>query len=216
MEHACHSCGAEVEDGVAFCKQCNAPQIRVTAMAPDPPPLPSFTASQQTLADPRAFRWLQALPAAALAGVISSFLVGGLGAYGVGAVGLGFLATGALALFFYRKFRPMVALTPAIGARVGALSGAVGFSVLTLFLAIGMSSPQYRAELHSQLRQRLEQTSASNPDPEAKSSIEFFLTPKGMKMILIFGSVATGVFVIGVCSLGGTLSAMAIRRKDQG
>ncbi|HST09963.1 MAG TPA: zinc ribbon domain-containing protein [Terriglobales bacterium] len=29
MEHSCHKCGSTVEDGVPFCKQCGAPQIRV-------------------------------------------------------------------------------------------------------------------------------------------------------------------------------------------
>jgi hypothetical protein len=33
MERPCYRCGANVDEGVSFCPQCNAPQIRVTAPA---------------------------------------------------------------------------------------------------------------------------------------------------------------------------------------
>ena len=35
MDHPCHKCGHDIEDGKAFCSQCGAPQIRV--VLPDVP-----------------------------------------------------------------------------------------------------------------------------------------------------------------------------------
>ena len=39
MEYPCHQCGTTVQEGIAFCPQCNAPQIRVAVEQPLTPPI---------------------------------------------------------------------------------------------------------------------------------------------------------------------------------
>src|ERR1700757_2928378 len=101
MEHACYKCAAAVEDGVPFCPQCRAPQIRVArseatsappplppeAEAATPPPSPSTTGEMQPpaqptpvpragfLLTPHAIEWSKAVPGAILGSILGVVLV---------------------------------------------------------------------------------------------------------------------------------------------
>src|SRR5574340_280392 len=126
MDHGCHKCGARVEDGVAFCPQCGAPQIRVSALEHTSEPLPSEAPGASALAQPAApqagpqpsavpagpatLQWGQAVPAAASAGV--------------------------LVVVLYRRRFPTGTLTPRLGAKVGAVAGLFGFGAFTVLMSI--------------------------------------------------------------------------------
>ena len=59
MEHSCYRCGAQIEEGVAFCPNCNAPQIRVAAAENKPatgPLTPGTPGEVQPPAEPVDFR----------------------------------------------------------------------------------------------------------------------------------------------------------------
>lgn len=187
-------------------------------MAPGPPPLPAFVASQQTLADPRAFRWLQAFPSAAMAGVVAALLLI-VGLARLGGVGFGLsVFAGALSVVFYRKRQPLSTVTPAIGARVGVLCGAVGAVILGIFIALGMLVPKNRVDLRDQLQQQMQrqmqQAGAGQPDPGSQWVMDFAKTPQGMTTVLIISFAFSLVMVVGLCSLGGLLGAVALRRRD--
>src|SRR3954471_11075207 len=70
MQHACHQCGAPVDDGTPFCKQCNAPQIRVaTAMQAPVEPVRTLEREEAPQAATLPMRsspieWRSAFPAA--------------------------------------------------------------------------------------------------------------------------------------------------------
>src|SRR5574340_748099 len=148
MDHGCHKCGARVEDGVAFCPQCGAPQIRVSALEHTSEPLPSEAPGASALAQPAAppagpqasavpagpatLQWGQVVPAAASAGVLLAL---------AGAVPfIGFfiwmLAGGVLAVVLYRRRFPTGTLTPRLGAKVGAVAGLFGFGAFTVLMSI--------------------------------------------------------------------------------
>src|SRR5213083_2426010 len=102
MEHSCYQCGASVDEGITFCPQCNAPQIRVTVgdaitiLAIDPDLEVRTPGSHANRPQISALQWSYALPAAALAGLISAVMM----MIPVGAFGLGMLAAGALSVMF--------------------------------------------------------------------------------------------------------------------
>ena len=114
MEHPCHKCGAAVEDGTPFCKQCGAPQIRVPGIeAQEPPavrpPAPTPTESSPELSSLPGLlsperrsgdvQWAHALPGAALGGAFS--LLAAIVPYAI--FGPAFLAGGAVAVILYRR-----------------------------------------------------------------------------------------------------------------
>ncbi|MBZ5705770.1 MAG: hypothetical protein LAN63_10480 [Acidobacteriia bacterium] len=177
MEHPCYRCGAAVDDGVAFCKQCNAPQIRVAGgdaasqagaeIAPAP--------SALYLGSPQAgvIQWARALPATALGGLIAALAM----ATPLGVFGLGMLAAGALSVVFYRRRNPAANVTPAMGARLGAVSGALGFGMFAILTSIEMVVFRSGGELRTALLDAVRQSAARSSDPQAQQMLEYLKTP---------------------------------------
>jgi len=140
VEHPCHKCGAAVEDGTPFCKQCGAPQIRVPGIeavessapgpaaitpiesAPEVPSIPSVLLSEGRSPG---VQWAHALPGAALGGAFS--LLAAIVPYAI--FGPAFLAGGAVAVILYR--RHIKDRLPSAGAGAGGLLKATteGFAV---------------------------------------------------------------------------------------
>src|ERR1051326_7417864 len=54
MDHACHQCGQEIEEGTPFCRHCGAPQIRIPGLeeAATPPMPPGTPGEVQPPAEP--------------------------------------------------------------------------------------------------------------------------------------------------------------------
>jgi RNA polymerase subunit RPABC4/transcription elongation factor Spt4 len=198
VEQACYQCGATVEEGTAFCPQCNSPQIRVAV--PEGAPGAgvagiSTPASYAVSVGSQSLDWGLALSVAALADLLAVALVIVL----LGApFGLGLLTAGFLTVVFYRHRRPFTRLTAGIGMRLGAVSGSLGFGLL------------FWQRVRQSLLEGLQQAAARNPDPQAQQALEFFKTPAGMVVALI------GMFLgfLLLSSLGGMIGAMLLRRKD--
>ena len=167
MEYPCHRCGAAVEQGTAFCPQCNAPQIRVAVAETVPPsgsvsessipPLPAyFGSSLATRID-----WSQAWPATALAGLIAAVLM----ITPFAGLGLGMLIGGSLSVVFYRRRVPAARLTPGMGARLGMVTGVLGSVCLAIVLAIRTLLTHGWDSVREDLITGVEQAAARNPDP---------------------------------------------------
>jgi hypothetical protein len=217
VEHSCYQCGVAVEEGIAFCPQCNAPQIRVAvgdAIASPTidsgleikPPGSYKNGLQLT-----ALQWHYALPAAALAGLIAAVMM----LIPVGAFGLGMLASGALAVMFYRRRNPVANVTPGVGARLGALSGALGFGIFAIFTAIEMLIFRSGGQLRDALLQAIQQSAARSSDPQAQQILEYLKTPQGLALMMVLGLIVMGLAFLIFSSLGGALAAALLRRKDR-
>jgi hypothetical protein len=219
VEQSCYKCGAAVEEGVAFCPHCNAPQIRVIGTEPvasaaardspsvvlsnlDPDPRVPLTTSIQ---------WPRALPAAALSGLVAALLM----LTPLGAFGLGMLAAGILCVFLYRRVDPFLNLTPWTGARLGAASGAMGFAILMTIFAIGVAAFNAGGEIHQKMLDAIQQAAARSSDPQAQQAVEFFKTAPGLTLFMILGSILLCIMFVLFSGLGGALGAVLLRRKDQ-
>ena len=221
MEQPCHKCGASVEDGVAFCRHCGAPQIRVVKVEPGPPapiPSPAVPAEDE---QPRfaqvslpvraaGVQWSQALPGAALAGAFSLLLA--IVPFAV--FGPAFLVGGALAVFLYRRQSKDRLPTPGEGGRVGAASGGFGF----LFFAImTVATLVYRPEeMRTGMLESMSQLAARGYDAHKVQQVQELLkTSQGLAVLVAFGLVVIGLmFVIG-SSIGGALYAAWLRKREQ-
>jgi len=217
VEHSCYQCGAAVDEGIAFCPQCNAPQIRVavgdaiTSPTIDSgleiKPSGSYTNTSQITA----LQWSYALPSAALAGLIAAVMMLIPG----GAFGLGMLASGALAVLFYRRRNPVANVTPGIGARLGALSGALGFGIFAIFTAAGMLIFRTGGQLRDALLQAIQQSAARSSDPQAQQAVEYLKSPQGLALMMALGLIGVCLAFMVFSSLGAALAAALLRRKDR-
>lgn len=225
MEHACHKCGAAVEDGVPFCPHCQAPQIRVmmatqptVTLAPSgfggegPAPLHPVA-----LAELKQVTWSRAWRAANLAaglGALAALLV----AVGTGLPQAGFLVWmlggGILAVVIYRRRQRLEQITAGMGARLGAMAGVMSFVIFGLLSLVQMLALRGTGKLQAALQQALKTSAARSGDPNAQQLIQQFMTPQGMRLLLVLGIALMLVLFVAVSSLGGVVAAMLTGKRE--
>lgn len=211
MEHPCYQCSAPVEDGTAFCPHCGAAQIRVATEEARQSGEPAEVFSQSGSLAAARIQWSQALPSAALAGLIAA----GLMFIPLGAFGLGMISAGVLAVLFYRRRNPAGTLSPGMGARLGLVSGVLGFAISAVFTAIEMLIFHSGGQVRAFLLEAIEQSALRASDPQAQQIVAYFKSPPGLALIMGLGLVAMFFFFLIFASLGGTLAATLLRRRER-
>lgn len=221
MEHPCHQCGAAVEDGIAFCKNCGAPQIRVMEQEPATQPLPPGTPAEaqppaqpvslagSPPAVPLGVNWSQAVPAAALAGffLAIAWVVPFLGFL------LWLIAGGLLGVAMYLRRVPQATLTSGLGARIGALTGLFGFGVFAIVLGLELLASRGSGRLRQMLQQIIEQAASRNADPRAQQAIQQMMTPAGLALLVTLVLVLFLAAFVALSSVGGALGAWLLGRS---
>jgi hypothetical protein len=201
-----------VEDGVAFCPHCRAPQIRVLTAEPL---AEGVTQTISMLAEGRMpthplrtsfVSWPQALPAAALGGVTAIVAL----MIPLAAWGPAYLAGGAIAVLLYRR-RVRVPLATGAGAKIGAASGAFSFLILSIMmLAMYVYHPD---ELRKGITDSLGQLSARGYDAQGtQQAIDILNNPGGLGFFLVAGMIMLLVVFLAASSIGGALCAAYLRR----
>ncbi len=206
-----------MEQGTAFCPQCNAPQIRVAVAETVPalgtisdsaiPALPAYFGSSLA---PR-IDWSQARPATALAALIGAVLM----ITPFAGLGLGMLIGGSLSVVFYRRRVPTVRLTPGMGARLGMVTGVLGSGILAVVLAVRTLLTHGWESVRADLITGVEQAAARNPDPQTHQVVEFLKSPQGIVLLLIMALITTVIFFVIFSGLGGALGAALLRRRKE-
>ncbi|MFI5070078.1 MAG: hypothetical protein ACHP8A_04225 [Terriglobales bacterium] len=216
MEHRCYQCGAAVEDGTAFCGHCTAPQIRVVVTADSMPlseTVPEIVAERTSYSQlpmhPKG-QWAQALPAAFVGMLIATALATII----PGALGLGLLATGFLSVYFYRRRNPFAQLTIKLGARLGALSGVLGFGITAIASATAAAVLHSGGQLHALMLKAAEQYVSRSTDPQMQQVLDFYASPQGFILMLVIGSIMMLLLFMALSSMGGMIGAAVLRKKD--
>jgi hypothetical protein len=219
VEHRCYQCGAAVEDGTAFCPQCNAPQIRVTIENPESateilpknlPSLSSLSPSRSGLRPASTIQWPQALPAAFLGLLIATLL----STLASGAFWFGMLIAGFLSVYFYRRRNPLVHLTLRLGARLGALSGAFGFAITAIATSTAIAVLHSGKELHALVLKTIQEQMSRTGDPRMQPFLDLYSSRQGFILMLALGSIIMFILFLALSSMGGVLGAAMLRRKD--
>lgn len=205
-----------MEQGTAFCPQCNAPQIRVAVPETVPP---SGTFSDPAIAPPvylgsspaTRIEWSQAWPATALAGLIAAVLM----ITPFAGLGLGMLIGGSLSVVIYRRRVPSARLTPGMGARLGMVAGVLGSACLAIILAVRTLVFHGWQSVREDLIAGVEQAAARNPDPQTRQVVEFLTSPQGIVLLLTMALITTVVAFVIFSGLGGALCAALLRRRKE-
>ncbi len=222
MQTACHRCGAVIEEGTAFCPQCGAAQIKVTAPqpnAPATPPLPPGTPAgmqppaQPVMMAPAALDWGTGFKIAALAGVIAA-LPSSIPILSMGCC-IWILAAAALAVKFYQQGKPVGSLvTAGMGARLGAVTGISSFVTFIVLGFVKAAALGGRGQMREAMMQALRDNAARNPDPQAQQMIEKLSTPAGIAFLVVFVIVCIGIAFLIFGLLGGVIGASLWGRKQ--
>jgi hypothetical protein len=215
VDHSCYQCGAAVDEGVPFCPSCRAPQIRVagglaalealpTVVSAAPRPIVSASAAQSRYP---ARNRSQSLAAVTLAALVTAFFM----TVPLGSFVLGMLSCGALSVAFYRRRNPAANLTPGAGARLGALSGLLGFGVLVVLLAAQLALFRSGGQIRQTLLQAVQQAAAGKSDPAAQQALQFLNTPQGFVSMVIVGLAFVLVVFVALACAGGVIGAKLLR-----
>ena len=232
-----------MEDGVAFCPHCGAPQIRVSApVEPALAPELSLAATDEVQprvqpaglapASPGTIDWSQGIRASAIAGLLLALAIffvpviaagGGL-VFRMGQAAIGLLVllaswccmavAGALSVRFYRRRRPQTTISPGMGARLGALSGLLGFLFYTVPQAIRLAFFGLGGSVRKAMQKAMEQSAAQSPDPRAQEMMRNLMSPEALAAFL---TVLVVLFLLAflLCSgLGGALGAWIWRNEQ--
>jgi hypothetical protein len=214
VEHSCYQCGVSVEDGIPFCRQCNAPQIRVaTAEAITPAEVISEgLPPQYSRALPAgSIDWPHALRAAALAGLLAVILLIILRQ----AFALDMLAAGFLSVYFYRRKNPFSNLTAGIGALLGTLSGLFGGVMFAIPCVLAIFVFRAGGDGRAAMVATVQQQVAHTADPRAQEILEYMKTPEGFTLMMSVLVVAMLILFLVLSSFGGAIAAALLRRRQR-
>lgn len=233
MEHPCHNCNAAVQEGTAFCPNCGAPQIRV--VTPEEPVSPAAGEQQGvTGAQPAqpAASWVSGGPAypysstsidwhlawrgALLAGV-GTALLSALPIISLGCC-LWLLGGGALSVLLYQRKVPGLLVTPGMGLRLGAATGAFAYLLYALFFTVlGMLKSN---EFRQMMQESIERAAARNSDTQsqqiAQQLIDWLGTPQGAATFIVFMLAFLAIVFVGFTAAGGALGASVFGQRRQG
>ena len=193
-----------IEDFIPFCPQCRAPQIRVISTIPVPQPVPSGILRRVTLpgvkfAGAAKVDWSNALPSAILAVLVASLIT--IAFIPIPAVG--FLLVGVLSVVFYRQRNRAARITGWIGARLGAISGALAVGILAAL--------RFKLALYDEVQKRVQVAIESTSDPIARKTFQDFASQHPHALITFMAIFMAVVFLV-LATIGGVLGAMLMNR----
>jgi hypothetical protein len=203
-----------VEDGVAFCPGCKAPQIRVSRASAAAETLPAAAVgtpaplvASRTHSPARGVHWPQAFTSVALAALVTALFM----TVPLGAFGLAMFTCGALSVALYRRRYRAAALTVGTGARLGALAGLLGFAVLIILFSAQLVLFHSSGQFRQVLLQAVEQAAAGSPDARAQQALQFLNTPQGFAAIMVVVLAFILAMFVLIASAGGAIGATLLR-----
>ena len=236
MEHPCYRCQALIEEGIAFCPHCGAPQIRVAppeenlpATPPAPPvepgefpsptqPSPAWSSGGMPYVPPaNAIQWNLAWQGALLAGAGAAILTA-IPFVSIGCC-LWMLGAGALSVALYQRRMPGTMVTPGMGMKLGALAGAFAFMINAVVTTLSFVFFRSSSDLRRAMQEQMEKQIASNPDPKAQELghriVDLMTTPQGVATLIVVGLMVMAVMFVLFCSAGGALGASMFGRRRE-
>ena len=124
------------------------------------------------------------------------------------------VAAGFLSVVLYRRSNPGIHLTAGRGARLGAITGMLGFGALAVIVAL-VAAFRSGKEIHDALFHAIQQYAAHSADPRMQQVLDLFNTPEGFTTIMILSFAMTFVAFLLFSSLGGAIGAFLLYRKQR-
>jgi len=114
----------------------------------------------------------------------------------------------------YRRRCPATHITAGMGARLGALTGGLGFGVLVAILAL-WTALRSGKEIHDAFLNYIRENAAHTSDPRMQQVIDLVNTRDGFTFIMVLSLILTLVGFLIFSSLGGAVGAFLLHRKDR-
>jgi hypothetical protein len=132
-----------------------------------------------------------------------------------GALGLGVVFAGYLSVRLYQRRSDGMAVSSGIGARLGALSGLLGFVFFIVLVALEVLVFHSGGELHSALMDVVQQSISRTSDSQTQQALEYFKTPAGLAVVMTMGLVLMFLVFLVLSTMGGLIGSAVLRRKPR-
>jgi len=229
VDHLCYKCQTSIDETLPFCPHCGAPQIRVASPEEEASQTsPQFSSDRSpqlvtpstwpsgapsNIPQPTAIQWELAWKGALLSGLGAAVLTA-MPVLGLGCC-LWLLGAGALAVWLYQRRVPGTFVTPGMGIRIGAVSGAIGYVATTIWTVLRFASNSQ--EFRTAMQEQLDKSLAANPDPRAQEIMRQFMgnlnTPQGLATFFVLILAIMGVVFVIFSAAGGALGASMLPRR---
>jgi hypothetical protein len=207
-----------MDEGVPFCPECKAPQIRVGTQAATPPLLPGTPDEIQPPAEPvplanrpqrQPVNWSKAVPAAGSAGVLLAVALH----FPLAGFFFWMLVAGVLAVAFYRRGNPDP-ISAGDGARIGAIGGILGYILFAIATSLRLLLGGGGGQLREQFIRQVQEMAASSTDPQVQQAAKALMTPEALAFVIVIALVLVFFLFVVLCSIGGAAGASLFRDRD--
>ena len=120
---------------------------------------------------------------------------------------------GFLAVLLYRRRSWARETSLAAGFRLGALTGAIAFTIYVLLAAFATLISHASRNLQQTMVDTINGAELRNPDPQVVHVFDYLKTPSGLLIVMITGLIFTCVVFVLLAGVGGTLGASLKRRN---
>jgi hypothetical protein len=171
------------------------------------PPAQPVSLSPRPLLSPSEIDWSAGGAAVLLAGILSGigfFLPLGL---------IWVVVGGGLAVWLYNRRRPpYTQITSGTGAKLGAVTGVVGYLLFAIVAVLGLTFASER--IWSELTIAMKERVGPNPDASVQQMFETMKTAEGKAILAVFVMAFIFAIFLLLGTLGGTIGAAVVRRDQ--
>jgi uncharacterized protein involved in cysteine biosynthesis len=125
-------------------------------------------------------------------------------------------AAGGLAVTLYRRRAGYHTVTPWMGAKLGLLSGALGFGLRAIMIPLILFSASQRMVMRKEIVDKMQEAISAAADPDVRQAMEQFrgyiATDHGLVILVLFFLAVAAVFFLIFSALGGALGAAIFGR----
>jgi hypothetical protein len=125
------------------------------------------------------------------------------------------LGAGFLAIALYRRRNPEIALHARTGARLGAICGFFCFGMTAILVALRVAILHEGGKIRATLLDVIQQQAARYSDPQFQPTLDFFRSPPGLLVMLVFSLIVGLVIFILLGMMGGALGGAGLGRRDR-
>jgi ABC-type antimicrobial peptide transport system permease subunit len=114
----------------------------------------------------------------------------------------------------YRRRIGASAVSPALGARLGLISGAIGFVFFAIVGSLQLLFSNAGHGLREEVMKQLEQVAAQYP-AQAQQALEYLKSAQGWGFIVALSTVFTLLMFLLLSTIGGAVGGAMLSRKDR-
>ncbi len=129
---------------------------------------------------------------------------------------LAMLGAGFLAVVLYRRRTLGVLVRASTGAQLGAVSGLLSFAMAAVFEAVRVALFRSGAQIREKMLEAIRQAASRTNDPQAQAIFDYFKSPPGMALMMIFFLLVALLSFIVLSGIGGAVGGAFLGRRDGG